>query len=90
METKQETKRDAAQICKDFNDAWSVGTLVEYWKGTREGSPDGIELTRSAAWPMCGTPSVLLHNVLGPIPLDHVNVISAPSTAFQPVDHESV
>ncbi|MCA9016338.1 MAG: hypothetical protein KDA77_13480 [Planctomycetaceae bacterium] len=75
METKEATKQDASQICSEFNADCPIGTLVEYWIGERVGLPFGVTTTRSNAWPLSGTPSVLLKDVAGVFPLEHVKSI---------------
>ncbi len=75
METKQDTKQAAEQICDAFNAKYKVGTGVEYDIGTL------VETTtRSAAWPLSRIPTILLHNVMGPVPLEYIKVV-------EPIDH---
>lgn len=61
--------RDAAD---DWNAAHPVGTLVNYWPGTRDETPR-VARTRSTAWTLGhGAPVVAVHGYAGGIALDHV------------------
>ncbi|QDT94299.1 hypothetical protein [Gimesia algae] len=71
METRQELEtRAASQLCEAWNERYKIGTAVEYDMGTV------IETTtRSAAWPLSGIPTILLNNVMGPVPLEYIKVV---------------
>lgn len=48
-----------------------IGTPITYWPGFREG-PGIPSFTRSNAWPLGGTPVVLVHGQAGGIALTHI------------------
>ena len=75
MATQEKAEPAASKVCGEFNAKHEIGTLVEYWKGDRSGESDGFATTRTMAWPLCGEASILLTDVLGPVPLDKIKVV---------------
>jgi hypothetical protein len=67
------TKKSLKQI-ESFNKKNPVGTPVRYWPGVKQGA--GVESkTRSEAWDLCGSPSVMVEGYSGGIALTHVEVM---------------
>lgn len=76
MVMKLETQiKNADAACEDFNAKHPIGTLVNYWKNTRSGEPDGNTTTRSAAGVISACACVMLDGVRGGIALSHIEVI---------------
>jgi hypothetical protein len=60
-----------------FNDAYPVGTAVEYWTGGRQGEPAGIAKTATPAYLLAGEIAVVcLEDVMGCINLFKVKAVS--------------
>lgn len=63
--------------CKSFNDAHAIGTLVDYWRGAKEGEPSGRGATYTEAQMMGGhTAVVWIEGCRGAISLSHVEVVN--------------
>lgn len=72
------TRKELAQREADaFNDRHPIGTVLNYWRGLKEGPPSGSAPIRYPAGVMCDHASVWMDHVSGSIALSHV----------EPADH---
>jgi hypothetical protein len=79
----------AAQAAADFNAAHPVGTVVDYWRGVREGAPSGRGATNGRAGVLSGHTAVIwIDGCSGAIALTHVRVVE-PSPAIEGPDARS-
>lgn len=76
MATRAEIR--AAKLQREA-DAWNakhpVGTMVQYWKGLREGAPTGVAPTRSEAQVMSDHISVWMEGCSGSVSVTHVEAV---------------
>lgn len=63
------------QVVDAWNREHDVGVTVKYWKGLKRGDASGMGVTRSEAYVVGNTASVLIDGVSGCIALSHVEVI---------------
>lgn len=62
----------------EFNRLHAEGTMVEYWRGLRQGEPSGKGKTRTAAQVLSGhTAVVWIEGCSGCISLSHVRALEA-------------
>jgi len=64
------------RLVEDFNRANTVGVLVRYWRGAKDGPPSGVGETTSEAQLLSGhTAVVWIKGCSGCIGLSHVEVV---------------
>lgn len=59
-----------------WNRAYPVGTMVQYWRGAKEGEPTGTGATRTEARDFYGQPVVWIEGCSGCVALTHVEPIA--------------
>lgn len=65
------------RIVEEWNEKYPVGTIVRYWRGSREGFPNWIGRTSSSAslYSDSGLPVIHVEGSYHPLQLSHVEVV---------------
>ena len=68
-------KKPAQRECEAWNARHPIGTMVRYWRGTRDGEPSGTGPTTFAACVLGGVAVLWVRGLSGCVALSHVEPI---------------